>query len=395
VRLGEKRIETQQGGRPVPDDTIGLDTELIASLYDAVVDAAALGDLMRRFADTVGCDVAYFKLVDRASGSVIAGAGGRPDDGSDRDYLENYLSSDVRVPRVDAAPYGLILEDGQLIGEDERRRSAFHHEWLPRYGLAHLIHTNLAPAARYTAIVTCGQSRERGPFGDRQRFLVGRYARHFARLANLRRRTYELGGHAFLTSAAFDHLPVAGTILDSTGQVIYANAAARETLAAADGLGIRDDRLWTADPVAARALARAMARVAGTLVDGLSADGPRQGVGVAVGRPSGRAPFTVEFLPLPPASGVRREDDRAALVALIHDTERTLRLRTGLLRDLYGLTPAEAKLAIAVAAGATLREYAERRRISVGTTRYQMKQVLGKTGCRRQTDLVRLISIGA
>jgi DNA-binding CsgD family transcriptional regulator len=103
----------------------------------------------------------------------------------------------------------------------------------------------------------------------------------------------------------------------------------------------------------------------------------------------------VEFLPLPPASGVRREDDRAALVALIHDTERTLRLRTGLLRDLYGLTPAEAKLAIAVAAGATLREYAERRRISVGTTRYQMKQVLGKTGCRRQTDLVRLISIGA
>ena len=64
------------------------------------------------------------------------------------------------------------------------------------------------------------------------------------------------------------------------------------------------------------------------------------------------------------------------------------------LRRQYGLTPAETALALAVAGGAALREYADERGVTVGTVRFQMKQVLAKTECRRQTDLVRLIGGG-
>ena len=64
------------------------------------------------------------------------------------------------------------------------------------------------------------------------------------------------------------------------------------------------------------------------------------------------------------------------------------------LRRQYGLTPAETTLALAVAGGAALRDYAEERGVTVGTVRFQMKQVLAKTDCRRQTDLVRLIGNG-
>lgn len=55
---------------------------------------------------------------------------------------------------------------------------------------------------------------------------------------------------------------------------------------------------------------------------------------------------------------------------------------------LFGLTPAEAQLSVALCQGASLAEYAELRGISVGTARIQMKRILEKTGSRRQADLV-------
>jgi DNA-binding CsgD family transcriptional regulator/PAS domain-containing protein len=57
---------------------------------------------------------------------------------------------------------------------------------------------------------------------------------------------------------------------------------------------------------------------------------------------------------------------------------------------LLGVTPAEAALVATLAAGGTLEAHAQRRGISLGTVRIQLKQVLAKTGTHRQAELVRL-----
>jgi DNA-binding CsgD family transcriptional regulator len=56
-----------------------------------------------------------------------------------------------------------------------------------------------------------------------------------------------------------------------------------------------------------------------------------------------------------------------------------------------GLTPAEAGLTTALARDQTLREYADTAGITTNTARWTLKQVLNKTGCRRQTELVALV----
>ena len=55
------------------------------------------------------------------------------------------------------------------------------------------------------------------------------------------------------------------------------------------------------------------------------------------------------------------------------------------------LSKAEADLVKAIANGHSLSELAEARGVAVSTIRQRMKSVLGKTGCRRQTELVRLV----
>ena len=61
------------------------------------------------------------------------------------------------------------------------------------------------------------------------------------------------------------------------------------------------------------------------------------------------------------------------------------------LAKLFGLTPAESRLVGALVAGSTLDQYAQRRGVSLGTTRGQLKQALAKTGAARQAELVRIV----
>jgi DNA-binding CsgD family transcriptional regulator/PAS domain-containing protein len=61
----------------------------------------------------------------------------------------------------------------------------------------------------------------------------------------------------------------------------------------------------------------------------------------------------------------------------------------GMLEKLFRLSPAEAKLAKAIVEGGSVNGYALTHGLAQGTVRFQLKQVLAKTGCARQSDLVR------
>ncbi len=59
------------------------------------------------------------------------------------------------------------------------------------------------------------------------------------------------------------------------------------------------------------------------------------------------------------------------------------------LQLLFGLTPAQANLALALFEGGSLREYADRHGRSLNTVRTHLKEIFAKTGARRQSELVR------
>lgn len=64
----------------------------------------------------------------------------------------------------------------------------------------------------------------------------------------------------------------------------------------------------------------------------------------------------------------------------------------GLLMDVFGLSQAEARLAQHIARGASLEEIAGNARLKISTMRSQLGAVFTKTGTKRQTRLVALLS---
>jgi DNA-binding CsgD family transcriptional regulator len=61
------------------------------------------------------------------------------------------------------------------------------------------------------------------------------------------------------------------------------------------------------------------------------------------------------------------------------------------LQTLFGLTPAKARLAAALADGQSLEQFAEARRLSLHTVRTLLKRVMRKTASNRQGELIALV----
>jgi DNA-binding CsgD family transcriptional regulator len=63
-----------------------------------------------------------------------------------------------------------------------------------------------------------------------------------------------------------------------------------------------------------------------------------------------------------------------------------------LLTHLFGLSPAEARLASIIAGGIDLRTAAEDLGVKRDTARNQLKAIFAKTGAHRQSELVELLA---
>jgi DNA-binding CsgD family transcriptional regulator len=80
-----------------------------------------------------------------------------------------------------------------------------------------------------------------------------------------------------------------------------------------------------------------------------------------------------------------------SVIVHITDLEAGVSLPEHRLRELFGLTPAEARVTVALFEGQTAQEAAESLGISFHTVRVHLGRIFEKTGAHRQTDLVRLI----
>jgi DNA-binding CsgD family transcriptional regulator len=119
--------------------------------------------------------------------------------------------------------------------------------------------------------------------------------------------------------------------------------------------------------------------------------GDGSGGAIAIERPLGRLPLNILVAPLTERTGAEFGFQRPLVILFITDPQRDTGVPIAVLQQLYGLTAAEAEIALGVADGLSAEQIAEARGKSLNTARTQLKAVLAKMGVSRQTDVVRLI----
>ena len=101
--------------------------------------------------------------------------------------------------------------------------------------------------------------------------------------------------------------------------------------------------------------------------------------------------ITQLFSHLPRALVLREQQFESQALAPIVDSSRVRTSLTGLLKERFGLSSAELKLALALTAGATLNAVSAAENTSVLTLRTQLKSIFSKTNTHRQAELIRLV----
>jgi DNA-binding NarL/FixJ family response regulator len=163
--------------------------------------------------------------------------------------------------------------------------------------------------------------------------------------------------------------------------VTEVNRAAEQILRRDDGLTVRQGKLCAERVFEHDKLAQFIALAA----DGKTPAAVRQ---MLVGRRGGRVPYVLTVVPL----GVELAAyERPLAMILIADPDARSPPERDL-AELFGLSPAESRLTVALLAGKTMREVAAGSGVRITTVRTQFSSVLRKVGVSRQTDLIRVLS---
>ena len=116
----------------------------------------------------------------------------------------------------------------------------------------------------------------------------------------------------------------------------------------------------------------------------------RTGGSMALTTPDGGLPLSLSVAPVR-VPELLLLGGAPAVIVCVTDLDSGVRLPEQRLRDVFGLTPAEARMALALFEGATLAEAAESLRISRFTAQNHLARIFEKTGTNRQAVLIKLM----
>lgn len=226
--------------------------------------------------------------------------------------------------------------------------------------------------------LTIGAHRALGAenFAARNLAVLDRLGPHLARIAEVESRFQALQMQSATWAQALAIMPQPALVLSPAGSVLFANRAAEALLERGDGLILPGGRLDALSPADSR-------RLAACLASALQRTASRGGA-VTIARGEGAPPYRLIALPLSVA-------ERSHALVLIDDPGRPRLHRADYLRALYGLTGAEAQVAMLLSAGEPAERVAEIRRVTVATVKSLIQRIYRKTDVTKAVQLARLI----
>jgi DNA-binding CsgD family transcriptional regulator/PAS domain-containing protein len=357
---------------------------LVDLIYDAATEPQPWCAVLTEIADLTGSQGGILFGQSLQASRVYFDYNGRLDEACNRAYQERHMRN-LWSESMQPQPVGRIVLSDDVVPLASLRRTPFFDEVLRPQRVAHNAMIKLAGNDDFHAAFNLCRSVRQGPLGENGRRLLALLTPHM-------RRSFDLGlrldGYHALQRAAYrvlDRLSTGVLLLDRRQRVLYANAAAQALDRAEESpLRLRGAAVTARSPSHAQRLAELICQaLAGASAGSMSLPRPGDGglltilVSPVRGRDIGR--FADARLP-----------DAAVLLFIVDPLDRSVPLAW--ITDAYGLTSAEARVALAAASGLSIPAAADRLGISSNTVKTHLRRVYAKTGTSRQAELARVVA---
>jgi DNA-binding CsgD family transcriptional regulator len=313
---------------------------------------------------------------------------GRLNEDCNRAYQERHMRN-AWSDYMETQPVGRLVLSDEAVSFSDLSKTAFYDEVLRPQQIAHNGMIALAARASFRAAFNLCRSVRQGPFESDDMRTIEWLTPHMRRAMTL---GFRLDSYRALQQASFDVLDRFSDgviVLDGGARVAFANAAARQyEIEGLFGLGLRRQiSTWSLTH------SQRLADLVRSASEGSA--------GGAMSLPHGPDGQLLTLI----VSSVRGKDvgrlaeagikDAAVLLFVIDPVNRRS-IPLAQLVDAYGLTRAEARVALAASSGNTVVESARLLGLSPNTIKTHLRRVFAKTATARQAELAGLIaSVGA
>jgi DNA-binding CsgD family transcriptional regulator len=288
---------------------------------------------------------------------------------------------------------GDLLVNSAIIPEAEFVKSRFYKEFCEPLGLRDSMTVVCLRSGARIALVVANRALSQPLYSAADGDLLQQLSPHICRAMTISDafdlRTIKTDG----LEDALNSLAVGVFLIDAQGQVIHHNRSADRMAEQGNVISVRDQRLWPAHPTSrawlAAALASGLAQGIPTTAAPPMADMPTIALHSTCGTSAG---LIATLLPLKPSSPfASSETPKARWAVFVQDPHVALPMPGEAFGKLYNLTPAELRVALALAPGLSPEAAAEVLGLALPTVRTHLQRIFAKTGTNRHTEFVRLM----
>ena len=299
-----------------------------------------------------------------------------------RERMDRFVNSDMilrtqRFTRLMAVPHAGFVRDNDVFTHEEMAQDPIYRDFLWPAGMGCAAATAIRAPTGDVIVLSLERERARGPVDLGALPQLDSLRPHIARSALLSARLQL--ERAKIAAQTLSLLGLPALVLDAGGRVMGANGLAEAldhiTWRAKDRIDFKDA---AADAIYHRAVAT------------LTFDDPGLVRSFATRQTPELAGMIAHLVPI---RGTARDIFvRCAAILVLMPVTMPQAPPVDLVQSLFDLTPAEARVARSLASGDTVDEIATQGGVSSHTVRSQVRGILGKTGCRRQAEMMALLS---
>ncbi len=304
-----------------------------------------------------------------------------------------------------ASERGLLFEGSTVLGDElvpshELVQTGFYRElWKPN-GIGRVCSGVIFGANdthQLPAVFSVYRRLSDPLFDTADKELLSRLLAHISRSLGVMFHLRSDSVRAAASAAALDRLACGVFLLEASGSILFANRAGQEMQAAGNPFAqgsaastLQNLRLSSDGDAHAREKFAAMLNAA--LLE-RPADTGHFSDALVVSDAEGKPGYVIHVAPLRIGENdmlaVSPRQVKAIVVAYSLGTIASV--KQGALEQVFGLTVAEARAAIGVLAGGSVKSMAARLGVSSNTLKSQLKAVYEKTGVNRQADLLKIL----
>jgi DNA-binding CsgD family transcriptional regulator/PAS domain-containing protein len=291
-------------------------------------------------------------------------------------YVEHYSKLDRYAAMLELSPPNRLMRLSEVMTPPELRTDEWYNDYLLKCGIGDLLACRIHASAFCTIVLGVHEATGRPQLAPRNVAKLNRLLKPMGRAVGLAEQLQEHGWRSSIALQSLDQLSAAVIVSDGEGRVIELNQVAERIVSRADGLSVRQGKLPARRVFETGKLEALLAATTATNCEAIRR--------MIVVRPN-QTPYLLTITPLAP-----HVYGRPLALILIKDPE--VRPTQEHVAELFGLSPAEGRLVVALMAGKILREIAIDLGVEIPTLRTQLSSVFRKVGVSRQTDLMRILA---